>query len=261
MDHRRTFARRLLFSMILAGGVLALYSQPGLWSGITQAIGDFSLSYPNMDALADTMWSRGAELLKSMVGLMVVLGLLEQYSNGGLFKSQPRAQQGPREENFARGGAGAAMLVLAAYLLIAGGQFLGVGYLGLVSVLLRAPFEHPAWVVLLPLVGWAVLLGAGLLSLCVGINRSRGRRDAKVAVPAACQAAIGAALLWLDAFLPTEWKVTNIALGGGYLWALVAGSTRLYLAMRGLPAVQAQPFGRPPAPRPGGGQHAGRRPA
>jgi hypothetical protein len=259
MEPRRT--RRVLTAIIIAAGVLVLYSQPGLWSGITQAIGDFSLSYPNMDALADTMWARGAELLKSMLGLMVVLGMLEQHSNGGLFKSLPRAQQGLREENIARAGSGAAMLVLAAYLLIAGGRFLGVGYLGLVSVLLRAPFEHPTWVVWLPLVGWSVLLGAGLLSLCVGINRSRGRRDAKVAVPAGCQAAIGAALLWLDAFFPVEWKVTNIVLGGGYLWALVAGLTKLSLAMRGLPAVQAQPFGRPPAPRPGGGQHAGRRPA
>jgi hypothetical protein len=259
MELQRT--RRVLAALIIAAGVLLLYSQRGLWSGITQAIGDFSLSYPNMDALTDTMWARGAELLKSMLGLMVVLGMLEQYSNGGLFKSQPRVQQGPREENIARAGTGAALLVLAFYLLIAGGQFLGVGYLGLVSVLLRAPFENPAWVVWLPLVGWAVLLGVGVLSLCVGINRSRGRRDAMVAVPAGCQAAIGAALLWLDAFFPAEWKVTNIALGGCYLWALAAGLTKLYVAMRGLPAVQAQPFGRPPVPRPGGGQHAGRRPA
>ena len=259
MEPRR--ARRLLPATILVGAVLALYSRPGLWSAITQAIGEFSLSYPDMDALADTMWARGAELLKSMLGLMVVLGILEQYSNGGLFRSQPRRQRGPREENFRRAGAGAAMVVLAVYLLIAGGRFLGVGYLGLASALLRAPFEHPVWVVWLPLAGWAILLGTGILSLCVGINRSRGLRDAKVAVPAGCQAAIGATLLWLDAFFPTEWKVTNIALASCYLWVLVAGLTRLYLALQGMPVVQVQPFGRPPGPRPGGGQNAGRRAA
>ena len=172
MEPRR--ARRLLPATILAGAVLALYSRPGLWSAITQAIGEFSLSYPDMDALADTMWARGAELLKSMLGLMLVVGMLEQYSNGGLFRPQPRRQRGPREENFQRAGAGAAMVVLAVYLMIAGGRFLGVGYLGLVSALLRAPFEHPPWVVWLPLAGWAVLLGTGILSLCVGINRSQG---------------------------------------------------------------------------------------
>jgi hypothetical protein len=257
----QSFVRRLLPMIILVGFLYALYSRPGLWSAISQAVGEFSLSYPDTHVLAARMWAHGAELLKSLLGLMLIVGILEQYSNGGLFSSmQQRRPREPREANFVRAGRGAAMLALAVYLLIASGHFLGIGYLGMLSVLLRVPFEQPAWVIWLPLAGWTVLLSAGVLSLCVGVNRSRGSRDAHVAVRAACQAAIGAGLLWLEAYLPVEWTLTNIILGGCYFWAFIAGSAKLYLAVRGLPIPPRNPFGDPPVRR-GGAGNIGRRPA
>jgi len=85
-------------------------------------------------------------------------------------------------------------------------------------------------------VGAALFFVAGVVLFLTGVKRSIGARDTRVAAKALFWTIAAAALLCGQAFV-ADWPIINFVLATVYVWTLASGATRIYLALRGMPAV------------------------
>jgi hypothetical protein len=145
--------------------------------------------------------------------------------------AQNRRPPGQQEHEIIRAGNGAGMIVTA---------------LWWAALFLQMPEMHRTTAqltggsglsvaALAVVLGWALFLIAGLFLLITGASRARGKRDVMVAAKASFWIAVSASLLWLRAFVP-GWPLINFLLISMYVAAIASGATRLFLALRGMPA-------------------------
>jgi hypothetical protein len=141
-----------------------------------------------------------------------------------------------RRQGFERAGGGAAMLVIAAYLMTQARHVIGRGYWDLVVVAVHAPFMRVLPIVWVPALCSVLLVLLGLWFLIEGARGSSGPRDSMIALWALNEMAIFGGLLWWGVYVPDTWKqaaLINFALEGLYLGYLVGGFIRFVLAVRG----------------------------
>jgi hypothetical protein len=148
--------------------------------------------------------------------------------------------QGPREAALREAAQGATAIVLALLAVLKLGQVL------------------PAWS---PLAALAVSIWGGL-RLYNGAKFSVGWRDPKLTSRALVRVGVGLAVYWvvwhgtiasvplpvlegIGAFLMAGWPYSNWAVVAVIVWCVVGGATKLFLVLRGFPAMP--PWDDPPA--------------
>jgi hypothetical protein len=113
----------------------------------------------------------------------------------------------------------------------------GAGQLAFAAYLLATPVPGGLFTRDEIHIGVAVLLVWGGFWLCLGIARSRGRRDMLSLAKALCFELLpGVAGLWWSFYVPADWgwpPLVNYGLKGCWIYLLAYGLTVILLSMRG----------------------------
>jgi len=139
-----------------------------------------------------------------------------------------------RKYNPERAGGGAAMLVLAGYLISGPSQTVGWGFWNLLSYAINDSFIRSLPVVWVPALCWVVLVVLGFGWLYAGTRGYRGPRNAMTLVWALNEVILCAVLLLLRAYVPEDWhdaSFINFALEGIYLSFLIGAVLRFFLVL------------------------------
>jgi hypothetical protein len=133
-----------------------------------------------------------------------------------------------------RTGGGAAMLMLAGYLVSGPSRAVGRGYWDLATTALTDPFIRSLPEVWVPVLCWLVLVVLGCLWLFSGLRGYRGPRKSATLVWALNEFVIWTAVLLWGVYVPGDWSqavLINFALEGLYLSFMVGAGLRFILVM------------------------------
>lgn len=139
-----------------------------------------------------------------------------------------------RKYNPERAGGGAAMLVLAGYLVSGPSQTVGWGFWNLLSYAVHDSFVRSLPIVWVPALCWVILVILGLGWLYAGTRGYRGPRNSLTLVWALNEVILCTVLLLLRAYVPDDWQVAsfiNFGLEGVYLSFLIGAVLRFFLVL------------------------------